>query len=369
MSLEQKPFLRLAGASVLAVSLVATGALIGARIWPSVVMIEQRVVAPTNGVAIPANRADEIADLVDRVCPAIVAITQSSSRDPSPPQSGPASGNELVAATQNLRGEPASMTGFLISADGYLLASVSSLSGQTPVRVSLNDGRSFNATRAGQDPSSGLALLKIDATGLPFLQFAASHFPRVGDRGIALASPSGTGCLAEAGMISVDFVAEQASLASYIRVRPALEPSFAGMPFLNLEGQVVGVSTGAPQAIETSAGTPLLAAGTAARITSALLRNETPSANRFGIIADDLLPELAARLGADRQRGAVISLIRTGSPAALAGLKAGDVILSVSSMPISGASELTRALDTNDHRVPLTILRRTRRITIIVEAR
>jgi S1-C subfamily serine protease len=363
-----EPYLRLAGWSALVIALVAGGVFIGARIWPRVVMVEQRVVAPANGTAVPANGTDAVSDLVERTCPAVVAIAQGASLDPDAAQSGAPASNAIAAAARSQRDAAPGTTGFFISPDGYLVTSAGAIAGQGSLRVLLNDGRSFDATRTGQDMLSGLALLKVDATGLPFLQFADSRFPKVGDRGIALASPNGRGCLAEAGMISVDFVAEQASLWSYIRARPALEPSFAGAPFLNSDGKVVGVAALVQRAADTAAGSPLLPAGTVARITSALMRNENPGANRFGIVADDLLPELAERLGADRQRGAVVSLIRDGSPAALSGLKAGDVILAASDVPISGASELARALDTSDRQISLNILRRARRLTIVVEA-
>jgi S1-C subfamily serine protease len=112
---------------------------------------------------------------------------------------------------------------------------------------------------------------------------------------------------------------------------------------------------------------PLLPAATARRIASELLRNGTPSGNAFGIVAEDLTPRLAGRLGVDRDRGAVVSIIRPGSPAAHAGMKAGDIVLSVSSAPVSAASELGRALDTDERSVTIELLRRTRRLTLVLE--
>lgn len=345
--------LRLVGAGGFVIILMAGSAFVGATFLRRDSKTEQEAVAPATSPPTPdAAAADAMSDLIDASCPAIVSIQ-------------PSGGNAIAADT----GEPhphddrpaPQPAGFLISADGYLVTSLTGLAGQERARVLLNDGRAFDATLFGQDQLSNLALLKIEASGLPFLAFADSHFPRTGAAGVVLASPNGSGCLAQAGMISADFLAERAGLWSYVELRPALDPDFAGAPFLDRDHHVVGIA-GLRPGSDAELGSPLLPAGTAARIVSELLRNDHASVNRFGIVADDLLPELAARAGVDRQRGAVISLIREGSPAALAGLKAGDVVLSASGAPISGASELLRALDTDERHIALEVSRRSRRI-------
>jgi S1-C subfamily serine protease len=89
-----------------------------------------------------------------------------------------------------------------------------------------------------------------------------------------------------------------------------------------------------------------------------MLRSGAPPAAPFGIVAEDLGPVLAKRLGADRQRGAVVVMVRPGSPADTAGLRAGDVVLTAGQSPISGASELGRALDPDAPSIDLEIVRR-----------
>lgn len=364
VNFARRPSFRLAAAGVLVLALMAGAAFLGARLWRKEVRVPLPVAAPAAAPAASAasdGAEHATADLVEASCPAVVSIEQ-------PDEAATAGGNGATAPDDN--GAAPRAAGFLISADGYLVTAANALPERGRVQILLNDGRSFDAARVGQDPLSGLAVLKIDASGMTFLEFAASHFPRVGEQGVMLASPNGTGCLAQPGMISADFLAERAGLWSYIEIRPAPEPDFAGAPFLDRERHVVGIAGLRPRPANANAaaGSRLLPAGTAARIVSELLRNGRPAANRFGIVAEDLLPELAARAGVDRQQGAIVSLIRAGSPAALAGLKAGDIVLSAAGAPISGASELSRALDTDQRLVPLDVSRRSRRITLILDA-
>jgi serine protease Do len=351
VTIERRQLLRLVGAGGFVIVLMAGSAFVGATFLRGDSKPAQQVAAPAASPPAPVA-ADAMADLIEAACPAIVSIEPPGGDATAAGAGGPLPRDDRSAPP------PA---GFLISADGYLVTSLTGLAGQARAHVLLNDGRAFDATLSGQDPLSNLALLKIDASGLPFLAFADAHFPRTGAQGVVLASPNGSGCLAQAGRISADFLAERAGLWSYVELRPALDPDFAGAPFLDRDRHVAGIAGLRPGA-GAGPGSALLPAGTAASIVSELLRNDHASVNRFGIVVDDLLPELAARAGVDRQRGAVIALIREGSPAALAGQKAGHVVLSASGAPLSGASELLRALDTDDRHISLEISRRSRRI-------
>lgn len=349
MTIEPRAVLRLAGAGAAVVALMFGSAYLGAHLGQRGTATRQAPVAAPSPAA--PETGDALADLVDTACPAIVAVQRS----------GGATGATGAGAATGSGGPTPSSAGFLISADGYLVTSLAGLGGQTGLRILLNDGRSFDATLAGEDQLSGLALLKIGASGLPVLAFADSHFPRTGAQGIVLAAPNGSGCLAQAGMISGDFLAEQSGLWAYVEIRPALDPELPGAPFLDHDGHVAGIA-GLRVRSADSPVSRLLPGGTAARIVSELLRNGRVPANRFGLVADDLLPELAARAGVERGRGAVIALVRDGSPAGHAGLKAGDVVLSAAGAPVSSASELSRALDTDEPRITLEVSRHSTRL-------
>jgi serine protease Do len=338
---DGNPLLRFGLGGLVGIALVGAGAVIGANLWPRVVQIRERVVAPIRARAAPAATGiDALPDLVQQVCPAIAAVQ------------GP--------------GVTDGTAGFLISRDGYVVTSGASVSKATSIQVVTSDGTSRDATLVGADPLTGIALLKTDGSGLPALDFADPNFPRVGQWGIALTAPNGSGCIIGAGLISRDFIAEGGGPATYVRLRPALDAAFVGGPVVGPGGQVIGVALPAPSG--DSDPVQVLPAASAQRVASELMRTGKLAANRFGFAAEDVTPVLASRLGLQGAQGAVVSVLRPNSPAGRAGLKAGDIVLSVDDTPISSASELGRALDTDARKVALEVQRRDRRLTLTVQA-
>jgi serine protease Do len=364
VSFDRTRLLRLTAGSLVALTLMVAGDLIGAIVWPRAVKVEQRVVAPAINAVAFTPVIERLGDMVAQNCPAVVAIEQDGP--------APDTADDLAASNTAMPAGGAApvhrATGFLVSNDGYVLASADQLSDQGAVRILLNDGRTLGATQSGRDPISGLALLKADGTSLPFLKFAASAFPRVGDWAVAVSSPNGSGCVVATGAVASDSLAEQDRLRIYARVTPGLAAGTMGAPLLNMEGDVIGVVGLGAQAGAPDRASTVLPAAIASPILSELLRSGKPADNRFGIVADDLLPTLATRMGADRQRGAMVSLIDEGSPADKNGLRAGDLILAVAGSPISGASELARALDTDEDSLSLDVLRRAKKLTISLQA-
>ncbi|TPG06548.1 S1C family serine protease [Sphingomonas oligophenolica] len=365
MNLDRISAAQVTAASLVALTLLVAGAIIGAIFWPRVVKVERRVVAPAMNAAGFVPAIQSVADLVQQKCPAIVAIEQEAEG---------ATSNAAAVVVQHRKtaqpvvdGGPQRSVGFLVSADGYVVANGDRLGAVGTIHILLNDGRVLDAMRMGSDPVSGLSLLKIEASGLSFLSFAGPSFPRVGDWSVAIASPNGSGCTATVGTVSGDSLAEGATLRTFVRLQPSLDPSMAGAPLFNLDGAVMGIAGGELQDPSPDEANSILPAGTAQRIVSQLLRSGKPTENQFGIVADDLTPNLAARIGADRQRGAVVSLIEQGSSADIAGLRAGDVILAVNSTPVSGASELARALDAENQKVSLDVVRKSGRLVLTLE--
>lgn len=349
-NLSRKPVLRLFAAAMATFVIGLIGGTIGAGLWPATKQgAERHVIEPVIRVVRSAATTDSLADMVERSCPAVVAIRTSVTDDPAK-----ASGSKSGQATG---GGPLLLAGFFVSPDGIVLTRDAGLPSEGTITVLLNDGRQIPATRAAADPVSGLTLLKVEGSGFAVLGFAGPDFPRVGEWGIALSSPNGTGCAAMPAMISSDFIADGGGLWSYVRVRPELADQPSGTPVLDSNGHVLGIggmNIPGDKGFSTSL---LLPAGIASGITSELLRSSTLQQNGFGLEIGDVTPGLAARLGDARQRGAVISLVQVGSPADRAGLLAGDVVLAANGGPVASASELVRILDAGQDRIALQILR------------
>jgi serine protease Do len=326
------------------------GGIVGAALAPRSHGSAEHAIAPVIRIERTAPPTFSVADLVEKTCPAVVSIETTES----------ASAAAKVAKAATAVARPG-LTGFFVASDGRILAPGADLPDNGAVAVLLSDGRRFGATRAGFDPVSGLAVLKVDGSDFPTLSLADQSFARVGDLGIALATPNGSGCLAAPAMVSSDFVVEGGGSRSYVRFTPALGADMAGAPILDQEGRVVGI---AGIGSDTNAALP---AAIAAPVVSALLRSGAPAPDRAGMEVSDITPAVAARLGDPRQRGAFVSLIAGGSPADQAGLMAGDVVIAAAGSPIASASELARALDGASGATSLDVVRRGTAITITLK--
>ena len=335
-------FRKLAITAAVVATLIVIGVVTGAQLWRRVVTVERHVVAPIQRATSRASPSEMLPDLVDAACPAVVRIGLGV-----PPAS---TARPSLLASRRL-------AGIVVSPDGYIVTSGRMLVGRATLPVQFNDGRELTAKLVANDPLSGLALVKVDGRNFATLQFAADDLPRTGDWGFSLTSPAGSGCAVQTGLIAQDFAAGGESLRSSVSIGPAIAANVEGAPFIGSDGRVLGLSA-FPD--DDSAGDPgvLVPGDVAARIVSEMLRSGAAPAAPFGIVAEDLGPVLAKRLDADRQRGAVVVMVKPGSPADAAGLKAGDVVLTAGQSLISGASELGRALDPDATSIDLEIVRR-----------
>lgn len=335
------PLLRFGLSGLVGIALVGAGAVIGATLWPRVVRIQEKVIAPIRARSAPASTGVEaLPDLVQQACPAIVAVQGTGVTD--------------------------GVSGFLISSDGYAITSGAAVANASSIQIVSSDGTTRDAKLVGADPLTGIALLKADATGLPALDFSDPNFPRVGQWGVALAAPNGSGCVIGAGLISGDFIAEGGGGTDYVRLRPSLDAMFEGSPVIGPGGQVIGVGVPAPSG--DSDLVRILPASSAQRVASELMRTGKLTPDHFGFAVEDVTPVLASRLGLQGAQGAVVSALKPGSPAGRAGLKTGDIVLSVDDTPVSSASELERALDTDARHVALEVQRQARRLTLTIQA-
>ena len=270
-----------------------------------------------------------IADMVDRLCPAIAAIVPAQ------------------AATGSAH-RPAALPAFAVSANGWLVTAATLKTG-TDYTVRFSDGDSAPIEQVRSDPVSGLSAVQVDTSALTTAVFANQLFARVGDFGFLLTQGAATDCAAEYSMIGSDFVVDGAASNIYERLQPGPSPLAPGSPVFAGDGTVIGVITDAD-------GT-LLPAPIASVIADELIRDDISPVASFGFRAVDLTPDLAARIGDARLRGAGVALVQPKSAGQVNGLRAGDVVIAVDDQPISSASELSRALDAIDRRATLRVQR------------
>jgi len=328
---QAKPPRRWAAQAIVVVAVIAGGIIFGAKIWQPVKRVEQRVAAPIREAVKRRSPVEDLPDLVDTVCPAVVGLHWAGQK-----------------------GVP--QLAILISQDGDA-ATTATLPRTAAIEGWLNDGQRLKVTVSAADTVTGITLLKIDGGDLPVATLGDADLPRIGSWGFALTSPAGTGCAVASGLVASDFVTDAASGDYYVRITAGGDPLPLGTPFLAADGRILGLARGTAGHV-----VPIDLVTT---VVSYLSRGMQPPAARFGLIAEDLSPTLADRLGADRARGAVLVMVAPKSPAAKAGLQVGDVVLSAGQSAISSASELNRMFG-GDKPIDLVITRGPEQTTLTV---
>jgi len=233
-------------------------------------------------------------------------------------------------------------SGFIVSRDGIVLTNAHVVAGAEHVTVKLTDKREFSAKVIGIDKATDVAVLRIDAHDLPTVPLGDPSDTRVGDWVVAIGSPFGFENSVTAGIVS----AKSRSLPDegyvpFIQTDVAINPGNSGGPLLNLKGEVVGINS---QIYSQSGGYQGLSfaipINVAAHVKDQLLAHGKVTRGRLGIAVQDLNQGLADSFGLDGARGALVSQVEGGSPAAEAGLEPGDVILKFDGESIASSAEL-----------------------------
>jgi serine protease Do len=242
--------------------------------------------------------------------------------------------------------EMAAGSGFIIDADGLIVTNNHVIDGAEEIRVTLNDGRELEAKLIGQDPDTDLALLKLDATGLPVVSFGDSDKVRVGDPVIAVGNPFNLGGTVTAGIVSAkDRMIGAGRYDDFLQIDAPINRGNSGGPTFNLSGQVIGVNT----AIQSPSGGNVgigfaIPANLAVAVIDDLRDDGMVERGWLGVSIQALDEDLARSLGLDETKGALVAEVTADSPAAAAGLKRGDVILDYAGKPIDDLRALTRAV-------------------------
>lgn len=261
-------------------------------------------------------------------------------------------------------------SGFIISADGYVVTNNHVIEGADEIVVRLSDRREMVAELIGTDARSDLALLKLEANDLPVVKLGSSRDLRVGEWVLAIGSPFGFDHSVTAGIVS----AKGRSLPTenyipFIQTDVAINPGNSGGPLFNLDGEVVGVNS---QIYSRTGGFMGLSfaipVDMAMDVVAQLKDNGKVSRGWLGVLIQDVTHELAESFGMDRPRGALVARVLPDSPADRAGFQVGDVVLEFDGKGVNESSDLppivgaTRAGQT----VPVHVLRQGQRETLRV---
>lgn len=235
-------------------------------------------------------------------------------------------------------------SGFIISSDGFVLTNSHVVEAADEITVKLNDKREFKAKVIGSDRKTDIALLKIEATGLPAVKFGDPNKLKVGEWVIAIGSPFGFENTVTAGIVSAKGRSlPQENFVPFIQTDVAVNPGNSGGPLFNMKGEVVGINS---QIYSRSGGYMGLSFAVpidvANDIATQLKTTGRISRGRIGVVIQPVTKELAESFGLPKPAGALVSSVEKGSPADKAGIDAGDVILKFDGKTVNSSEDLPR---------------------------
>ncbi|MEY3154944.1 MAG: Peptidase [Pseudomonadota bacterium] len=319
--------------------------------------------SPQTALSATVRGLPDFADLVEKVGPAVVNIRTIEKRDPNAaarseaedpmaeffrrfvPRPGP------MPSPNGPRGRGGGTpdevprgvgSGFVITADGFILTNHHVVNGADEIIVTMTDRREFKAKLIGSDERTDVALLKVEASGLPRLSFGDSNKLRVGEWVVAIGSPFGLDSTVTAGIVSAKG-RETGEYLPFIQTDVAVNPGNSGGPLLNLRGEVVGINsmiysrTGGFMGISFA-----IPIDEAQRVYEQLRSSGRVIRGRMGVGIAEVSKEVAEALGLPKAAGALVRNVERGSPAERAGLEAGDIILRYEGKPIERSSDLPR---------------------------
>jgi serine protease Do len=235
-------------------------------------------------------------------------------------------------------------SGFIISADGYVLTNAHVVDAADEITVKLTDKREFKAKVIGSDRRTDIALIKVDATGLPTVRFGDANKLKVGEWVVAIGSPFGFENTVTAGIVSAKGRSlPQENFVPFIQTDVAVNPGNSGGPLFNLRGEVVGINS---QIYSRTGGFMGLSFAipidVASEIAQQLRTVGKVTRGRIGVVIQPVTRELADGFGLQKPMGALVNSVEKGGPADKAGIEAGDVILKFDNKVVTSSEDLPR---------------------------
>ena len=301
----------------------------------------------------PTPPQNSYADVVARVTPAVVTVR--ASRRTREPQQFPFMDDPLFRdffgerfrqqrPRSEERVERGLGSGVIVSADGHILTNHHVVDGAQDIRVELSDGRALPARVVGSDPPSDLAVLKVDAAGLPVLPLGDSDRARVGDVVLAVGNPLGVGQTVTSGIISAKgrrTGLSDGSFEDFLQTDAAINRGNSGGPLVNTQGELVGINSQilSPTGVSIGIGFAI-PANMARNVMEQLVRAGRVRRGMLGVNIQPVTSELASNLGLAQVRGAIVTNVQPGGPAERAGVRRGDVIVAFNGAPVTDSNSL-----------------------------
>lgn len=292
--------------------------------------------------AISASIQLSLADVLEDVTPAVVniAVRSRASAETNPLYNDPFFRRYFNQPEQRL----SAGSGVIVDADkGYILTNHHVVADAGEIAVTLKDRRRFTADLVGSDKATDIALLKIVADKLTALPFGDSGALRVGDSVVAIGNPFGLGQTVTSGIVSAlgRGGINVEGFDDFIQTDASINPGNSGGALVTTAGMLVGVNTAiiAPAGGNVGIGFAVPIA-MASAVMEQLIEHGEVRRGRIGISVQDLTPDLAEALSIGQSYGAVVGSVKRNSPAAHAGLRAGDVIIAVNNRKITGSADL-----------------------------
>lgn len=303
------------------------------KVGPAVVNIRTTEKVPTDQ-AQQSGDDEEMQEFFRRFFGVPMPRQPSPAPTPKPRNGAPAPDEQVVP-----RGVG---SGFIISADGYVMTNAHVVEGATDVFVTLTDKREFKAKIIGVDKRTDVALVKIEGVSLPRVTIGDSDKIRAGEWAIAIGSPFGLANTVTAGIISAK-ARDTGDYLPLIQTDVAVNPGNSGGPLINMRGEVVGINS---QIYSRSGGYMGISFAVpideAMRVADQLKATGRVTRGRIGVQIGEVTKDVAESLGLSKAQGALVQRVEPGGPAEKGGLEAGDIILKFNGTVIEKTSDLPR---------------------------
>lgn len=364
-----------------ALLVAGTAATIAIQTTPSAAQTAQN---EPGAIAVAAPRPGapmSFADMVAKLQPAVVNISTTSQVQVA--QNNPFAGTPFGdlfgggGGGRPVTREATSLgSGFIISADGYIVTNNHVISGGQAnngpvgqITVTLNDRKEYPARLIGRDPASDLAVLKIDATALPFVRFGDSARSRVGDWVVAIGQPYGLGGTVTAGIVSaIHRNIGSGPLDRYIQTDAAINQGNSGGPMFDLNGNVIGINSAIYSPTGGNVGIGFAIPAELARPIVDTLRNGARVKRGYlGVQIQQLDDGTADALGLPKNVGELVGRVEPNQPGARAGIRQGDVIVKVAGRAVTPDESLSFIVASQaiGARVPIELIRNGQRVNVV----